>query len=47
MFSRNSFNTWSTAGGTECVVFNSTYANARELCVTDRILIVKGRVHHK
>jgi DNA polymerase-3 subunit alpha len=34
-------------GGAECVVFNSTYASARELCVTDRILIVKGRVDHK
>ncbi len=34
-------------GGAECVVFNSTYAAARELCVTDRILIVKGRVDHK
>ena len=30
-----------------CVVFNSTYASARELCVADRILIVKGRVDHK
>ena len=36
-----------TTGGTECVVFNSTYANARELCTVDRILIVKGRVDHK
>ena len=36
-----------TTGSAECVVFNSTYANARELCVTDRILIVKGRVDHK
>jgi DNA polymerase-3 subunit alpha len=36
-----------TTGGAECVVFNSTYANARELCVADRILIVKGRVDHK
>src|SRR5438309_4261613 len=34
-------------GGAECVVFNSTYAAARELCVADRILIVKGRVDHK
>ncbi len=34
-------------GGTECVVFNSTYEKARELCTTDRILIVKGRVDHK
>jgi DNA polymerase III subunit alpha len=36
-----------TTGSAECVVFNSTYANARELCTTDRILIVKGRVDHK
>jgi DNA polymerase-3 subunit alpha len=36
-----------TTGGAECVVFNSTYANARELCAADRILIVKGRVDHK
>ena len=34
-------------GGAECVVFNSTYANSHELCVTDRILIVKGRIDHK
>jgi len=34
-------------GGAECVVFNSTYANARELCVTDRVLVVKGRIDHK
>jgi DNA polymerase-3 subunit alpha len=34
-------------GGIECVVFNSTYAAARELCAIDRILIVKGRVDHK
>jgi len=34
-------------GGVDTVVFNSTYANARELCVTDRILIVKGRVDRK
>jgi DNA polymerase-3 subunit alpha len=34
-------------GGAECVVFNSTYASSRELCVTDKILIVKGRVDHK
>src|SRR3954463_3208854 len=36
-----------TTGSAECVVFNSTYANARELCVPDRVLIVKGRVDHK
>jgi DNA polymerase-3 subunit alpha len=34
-------------GGAECVVFNSTYAAARELCAVDRILIVKGRIDHK
>jgi len=34
-------------GGTECMVFNSTYDKARELCTVDRILIVKGRVDHK
>jgi DNA polymerase-3 subunit alpha len=34
-------------GGIECVVFNSTYAAGSELCVADRILIVKGRVDHK
>jgi DNA polymerase-3 subunit alpha len=35
------------SGGAECVVFNSTYANAADLCVADRVLIVKGRVDHK
>jgi DNA polymerase-3 subunit alpha len=34
-------------GGGEVVVFNSTYAAARDLCVTDRILVIKGRVDHK
>src|SRR5213596_4161265 len=34
-------------GGAECVVFNSVYALARELCVVDRILVVKGRIDHK
>ena len=34
-------------GGAECVVFNSVYAEARELLVPDRILVVKGRVDHK
>ena len=34
-------------GGVDTVVFNSTYANSRELCTTDRILIVKGRVDRK
>jgi DNA polymerase-3 subunit alpha len=28
-------------------VFNSVYAAARELCATDRILVVKGRIDHK
>jgi DNA polymerase-3 subunit alpha len=34
-------------GGAEVVVFNSVYAAARDLCATDRILVVKGRVDHK
>jgi len=34
-------------GSAECVVFNSVYAAARELCTADRILVVKGRVDHK
>jgi len=34
-------------GSAEVVVFNSTYQGARELCVADRILVVKGRVDHK
>jgi DNA polymerase III subunit alpha len=34
-------------GGAEVVVFNSVYAHSRELCTTDRILIVKGRIDHK
>jgi DNA polymerase III subunit alpha len=34
-------------GSMEAVVFNSTYAQARELCVADRILVVKGRVDHR
>jgi DNA polymerase-3 subunit alpha len=34
-------------GGAEVVVFNSVYAQSRELCVVDRILVVKGRVDHK
>ena len=34
-------------GGVETVVFNSTYEKARDLCVTDRILIVKGRIDRK
>jgi DNA polymerase-3 subunit alpha len=34
-------------GSAEVVVFNSTYAAARELLEPDRVLIVKGRVDHK
>jgi DNA polymerase III subunit alpha len=34
-------------GSAEIVVFNSTYAAASELCVPDRILIIKGKVDHK
>ncbi len=34
-------------GGIEAVVFNSTYEKARELCTTDRVLIVKGRIDRK
>jgi DNA polymerase-3 subunit alpha len=34
-------------GAAEVVVFNSTYAAARELLEPDRILVVKGRVDHK
>jgi DNA polymerase-3 subunit alpha len=34
-------------GGAEVVVFASVYAQARELCVEDRILVVKGRIDHK
>jgi DNA polymerase-3 subunit alpha len=34
-------------GTAEVVVFNSAYQASRELCVTDRILIVKGRIDHK
>jgi len=34
-------------GTAEVVVFNSTYATARELLEPDRILVVKGRVDHK
>ena len=34
-------------GSAEVVAFNSAYAAARELCVTDRVLIVKGRIDHK
>jgi DNA polymerase-3 subunit alpha len=42
------FLTLDDAGGqAEVVVFNSVYTAARELCATDRILVVKGRVDHK
>jgi DNA polymerase-3 subunit alpha len=34
-------------GSAEVVVFNSTYAAARELLEPDRVLVVKGRVDHK
>jgi DNA polymerase-3 subunit alpha len=34
-------------GSAEVVVFSTTYQTARELCVADRILVVKGRVDHK
>jgi len=34
-------------GSVEVVVFNSTYAHARDLLVSDAVLIVKGRVDHK
>ncbi len=34
-------------GSAEVVVFSATYATTRELCVADRILVVKGRVDHK
>src|SRR3954453_1953428 len=34
-------------GGCEVVVFNSVYAQSRELCTMDRILIIKGRIDHK
>jgi DNA polymerase-3 subunit alpha len=34
-------------GSVEAIVFNSTYAAARELLEADRVLLVKGRVDHK
>ena len=34
-------------GSVETVVFNPTYEKARELCTSDRILIVKGRIDRK
>jgi DNA polymerase III subunit alpha len=35
------------SGSAEAVVFNSVYAASRELCETDRVLVLKGRVDHK
>jgi DNA polymerase-3 subunit alpha len=35
------------SGSAEVVVFNSTYAAAREYLEPDRVLVVKGRVDHK
>ncbi len=34
-------------GSIEVVVFSATYNTARDLCVADRVVIVKGRVDHK
>ena len=34
-------------GSTEVVVFNSVYAAARELLITDAVLVVKARIDHK
>ena len=34
-------------GSVETVVFNATYEKSRELCSSDRILIVKGRIDRK
>jgi DNA polymerase-3 subunit alpha len=34
-------------GGAECVVFSTVFAQARELCVADRVVVVKGRIDHK
>ena len=34
-------------GGIDCVVFAAAYAAAGELCTSDRIIVVKGRVDHK
>jgi DNA polymerase-3 subunit alpha len=34
-------------GAVEIVIFNSTYAAARELLVEDAVLVVKGRIDHK
>jgi DNA polymerase-3 subunit alpha len=35
------------SGSAEAVVFNSVYAASRELCETDRVLVMKARVDHK
>ncbi|MGL6278049.1 MAG: OB-fold nucleic acid binding domain-containing protein, partial [Gaiella sp.] len=34
-------------GTAEVVVFSSAYATARDLCVVDRVVIVRGRIDHK
>jgi DNA polymerase-3 subunit alpha len=34
-------------GSSEVVVFATAYGNARDLCVVDRIVVVKGRIDHK
>jgi len=34
-------------GSAEVVVFSAIYSTVRELCVADRILVVKGRIDHK
>lgn len=34
-------------GSAEVVVFSAIYSTVRELCIPDRILVVKGRVDHK
>ena len=34
-------------GSAEVVVFHTAYATARDYCMTDRIVVVKGRVDHK
>jgi DNA polymerase-3 subunit alpha len=34
-------------GSVEVVVFNSVYGHSREHLITDRVLVVKGRVDHK
>jgi DNA polymerase-3 subunit alpha len=34
-------------GSAEVVVFSTAYTTARDLCVVDRVVVVKGRVDHK